>query len=198
MTEKQVVKLKHGDVVRMMVWLKWNNAKRWNNERLAEKLQQVKEVMPDDKEPEDEAVAETLHAVVTAIEEGCDFEIVGEKDDKQSDAKAKKAEKAEKSDGETVNAESSNSAEESKSDQKPKKRGPKGPGVIKTIAELVSNATPENPVSKAQILDELCSRFPDRQRESMEKTINVQVPNRLRKEKGLNIQKNDDGYFTTD
>jgi hypothetical protein len=71
---------------------------------------------------------------------------------------------------------------------------PKGPGVIETIQKCLSEAGKKG-ISKAEILDKLVALFPDREKVSMEKTINVQLPGRLAKEKGLKIKKLENGAF---
>lgn len=72
---------------------------------------------------------------------------------------------------------------------------PKGPGVIASIIELLQAATAKKPLSKSALLDKLVARFPDRTREAMHKTINCQVPFRLRKDKELEVHSNDEGYW---
>lgn len=78
----------------------------------------------------------------------------------------------------------------------PKSAGGEGkPGIIATIVSTVKNATEEKPVSKKGILAVLTKAFPDRDADSMMRTINVQVPNRIKKDKKLNVVKNDKGYY---
>lgn len=67
----------------------------------------------------------------------------------------------------------------------------KGPGVIATIVEVLKKG---KPVTKEAILAILVKRFPDRSAESMGKTINVQVPNRIAKEQKIKVEKTDKGY----
>ena len=71
-------------------------------------------------------------------------------------------------------------------------KAPKGPGVIATIVEILKKG---KPVSKEAILDVLAKRFPDRDKESMSKTINVQIPNRISKEQKIKVLKNDKGLY---
>lgn len=63
-----------------------------------------------------------------------------------------------------------------------KTKAPKGPGVIATIATAIEEAG-ENGISKDEILEKLVVAFPDREADRMKKTINVQVPARISKEK---------------
>jgi len=65
---------------------------------------------------------------------------------------------------------------------------PKGPGVISTIFTLVSGSGKKG-ISKKAILDKLIELFPERASEGMEKTINVQLPGRMSKEKKVSIVK---------
>lgn len=70
----------------------------------------------------------------------------------------------------------------------------KGPGVISTIFTLVSDAG-QSGISKAEILLKLVEMFPDRAEDGMEKTINVQLPSRMSKERGVTIKKLETGNF---
>lgn len=70
----------------------------------------------------------------------------------------------------------------------------KGPGVISTIFTLVSDSG-KSGISKPEILAKLVEMFPDRAEDGMEKTINVQLPSRMSKERGVVIKKLEDGNF---
>ena len=66
----------------------------------------------------------------------------------------------------------------------PKKAGGEGkPGVIATIIDLLK----KGPITKADILAELVKTFPDREEKAMKSTINIQVPGRIIKDKGLDV-----------
>jgi len=69
-----------------------------------------------------------------------------------------------------------------------------GPGVIATIFALVSKADSKG-ITKADLLTKLIEMFPERAAEGMEKTINVQLPKRMSKERGVNIVKSEVGGF---
>jgi uncharacterized membrane-anchored protein YjiN (DUF445 family) len=74
----------------------------------------------------------------------------------------------------------------------------KGPGVITSILSLVTSSGKKG-ISKTEILAKLVEMFPDRAEESMEHTISVQLPGRLSKEKGVNVQKTEAGaYYIAD
>lgn len=61
----------------------------------------------------------------------------------------------------------------------------KTPGVIMSILEFVKS---HGPISEEKILSLLKRRFPDRNPESMGKTIKAQLPNRMSREKSINIK----------
>ena len=75
-----------------------------------------------------------------------------------------------------------------------KDRKESGPGVIATILTLVRDSG-KSGITKDQMLDKLVEMFPDRAKEGMSKTINVQLPGRMNKEKGVNIKKTEKGAF---
>lgn len=81
----------------------------------------------------------------------------------------------------------------------PAKKAPaaKGPGVIASIIEFLTKATAKRPLSKEQLADRLEKRFPERGREAMLRTINCQVPSRLKSDKNITVNKNDKGYWIT-
>ncbi len=69
------------------------------------------------------------------------------------------------------------------------------PGIIASIQEFLLGASEDKPLTKKDLLKKLEERFPDRNSDSMSRTINVQVPNRLKVDKGLIVNKNDKGYW---
>ncbi|MFA6335809.1 MAG: hypothetical protein WCX48_09735 [Bacteroidales bacterium] len=70
----------------------------------------------------------------------------------------------------------------------------KGPGVIESILEFVTKAG-EKGVSKKAILAKLVARFPERAVDGMSKTINVQLPKRMSRERKIKIVKLENGNF---
>lgn len=79
--------------------------------------------------------------------------------------------------------------------KKPVKKEKGKPGVIASILELLQKGTEKKPASKDSIIAELKTRFPERSEESMRATINVQIPSRISKEKGVTVKSNDKGYW---
>ena len=65
-----------------------------------------------------------------------------------------------------------------------KKKKIKKKGVIQTIVNVIENSK-EKGVTKDEILNVLIKTFPERNPKSMKNTINIQVPNRINKEKFL-------------
>lgn len=74
---------------------------------------------------------------------------------------------------------------------------PKGPGVISTILSLVTSSGKKG-ISKKELLNKLVEMFPERASDGMEKTINVQLPGRMSKERGISIVKLETGAFVVE
>jgi hypothetical protein len=70
----------------------------------------------------------------------------------------------------------------------------RSPGVIATILTLVTESG-KTGISKADILAKLVEMFPDRAADGMSKTINVQIPNRLERERNVKIVKLENGNY---
>jgi hypothetical protein len=75
-----------------------------------------------------------------------------------------------------------------------KAKTPRGEGVIATIVEILKKA-PKAGVTKAEIVAELSKRFPDRNPDSMTRTVNVQVPGRISREKGISVVNRGEGHY---
>lgn len=71
----------------------------------------------------------------------------------------------------------------------------KGPGIIAAIFDILKATSKTKPVTKDEILKQLGEKFPDRELDSMKATINVQIPSRMSKEKGVTIIHGDKGYY---
>jgi hypothetical protein len=67
-------------------------------------------------------------------------------------------------------------------------------GVIGSIFNLVKGSGKAG-ISKTEILDQLILMFPDREKAGMEKTIGVQLPSRMAKERDCKIEKTADGKY---
>lgn len=84
-----------------------------------------------------------------------------------------------------------NPAEKKRGKKEKAAKEPKGPGVIATILDIVKSG----PHSKEEILTKLTAAFPSRDATSMKNTINVQLPARMSKERGVEIVKDEQGRF---
>lgn len=80
-------------------------------------------------------------------------------------------------------------------EKKSKKKGKKekNPGVIATIFEIICQA--KTPITREQILSKLSKKFPERNPESMIKTIRVQLPFRMSTEKKVSIIQTEQGFI---
>ena len=105
---------------------------------------------------------------------------------------AKKEEKPKKADKPT---------KEEKTDKpkgkKPEKaKGKSGKGIIATIVSLLEKATKKQPITKAEIIDVLKKEFPDRDVKGMTRTVHVQVPGRISREKfKLGVTEDGKGFY---
>lgn len=105
---------------------------------------------------------------------------------------AKKKEKPKKADKPT---------KEEKTDKpkgkKPEKaKGKSGKGIIATIVSLLEKATKKQPITKAEIIDVLKKEFPDRDVRGMTRTVHVQVPGRISREKfKLGVTEDGKGFY---
>lgn len=69
------------------------------------------------------------------------------------------------------------------------------PGVIDSIIEFLCAASARKPLSKEDIHEKLKKRFKERSADSMWTTINIQVPSRLKADRGVIVKKNENGYW---
>lgn len=161
---------------------------KWDNKKALSKIAKLKDIKDKDLEEVDltKPQRSLLEKLQEAAKAGTEVTIEEVKETPKEETKTQKGET--KSEGE---------------EKKEKKKGgfPQGaggdgkPGVIASIKEFLSKASEEKPVSKKDIVKKLKERFPDRDDEAMGKTVNVQVPNRLRKDAGLDVKKNESGYW---
>lgn len=179
------------------------SAANLNIARLQKKVKNLPKALADGilKKPKDDANGKLLETLLEAVEEGFDIEISGDeggeeaaveapaepKDTKKQQEKAAKDKKKADKEPTTEGA----PAEPTKKDKKPKPSkkagGKEGPGVIASMVEWLTSATEDTPVTKKTIMARLAKRFPDRDIDGMLKTVNIQVPSRLKNEKGLKI-----------
>lgn len=170
MATKKRIRVKREPVVKLFELLGYKTAPKWDNKKLQGKIKNLPE-LTDGVKIKNTKAKHFLAKLLAAKKV-----VVGEK---EKEPKAPK-EKAQKSDSK-------------KKTQKPKAAKRTGPGVIASIQEYITN---HGPISKPQILAKLKQRFPDRDAEAMTKTVNVQLPGRMSKEKKIKIVKDDKGRFS--
>lgn len=71
----------------------------------------------------------------------------------------------------------------------------RGPGVIRSLVDLLKAATPEKPLTKEKAVEELVAKFPDRKSEKIKTTVSNQIPSRLRIVRGIHVWSNAGGYW---
>ena len=64
-----------------------------------------------------------------------------------------------------------------------------------TLRALLEKATKDKPITKVDMLAVLVKEFPDREEAKMRVTMNTLVPTDFRNLKGLNVQKEGDGFY---
>ena len=211
------------DVVAICEALAFTTARKWNKKKTRQMLvKMVKVVKADELEVEGTEDDERLNAVlVEIVKAGGEVDVVQELTEVEETADAPEemdavddAEEGPEGDEEVGPSETEEEEPEPadeeleavedevpKKDTKPKAKAkakakkPKGPGVIASVLEFLSAASKKKPISKKQIVAKLAKRFPDREAESMAKTVNVQVGSRIAKEKNVKVVKNDDGGY---
>lgn len=168
------------------------SAGSWTAERAKEKVAKLSSMVDKEtaeKLAEDRDNTKTLKAILKAQKAEEEVEVV---EDEEKPAKAAKTDakegKAAKRAGETGK-------------EKRARNVGQGPGVISVIAEVVGEATEKKPVTRADILAVLTERFPSRDADAMNRTIGIQVPSRLKKEKEMDVRDNglrgdERAYFT--
>ena len=114
---------------------------------------------------------------------------------------AKKEEKPKKADKPTKEEKADKPTKEEKTDKpkgkKPEKaKGKSGKGIIATIVSLLEKATKKQPITKAEIIDVLKKEFPDRDVRGMTRTVHVQVPGRISRERfKLGVTEDGKGFY---
>lgn len=176
--------------------LGYKTASSWGVTKLTSKIKKLPETAADTKIKKTK-MNNLLKKILTKLENGDNVIVFDPETVKEDKARAKavkdaeerqKTKKDEKKDKEKKKAKRA----AKKAAKEKKKKEPKKPGVIATIFTLIKT---EGPISKEDILKKLGKAFPERETDSMMKTINVQVPGRMSKEKGVNIVKTKDGKF---
>lgn len=178
------MKVALGQLKKMFVAMGYAAANGWDSAKMTEKLPKLAAMTAHkNAKPLTDKTLAKLHKELTAA--GADVQISEEGADAQlAKATTKPAGKA------AAKAEAPAGEEKKAGKKKIESAGGAGkPGVIATIVDILTKASEQKPESKETIADKLAAAFPDRDRDSMMKTVSVQVPNRIGKEKGLTIEK---------
>jgi hypothetical protein len=197
------------DAVSLFKALDFKTASRWNRKKLRAQLAGLAELIEDGFELEDEGLNDLLQAVITATknEQAIDVEEKTEEPEEDEEAGAPVGdddeEEAEEEDDEEAEDEAEDDEEEDELvEVKPKKPRKKPEasnrtkvGVIATVVQILQAASAKKAIPKKAIVAKLAEAFPDRDPEAMAKTVNIQVSSQLRKGKGLNVCKNENGYW---
>ena len=128
-------------------------------------------------------------------------EIKTESVPEKSAKKKEKPKKADKPTKEEKPKKADKPTKEEKTDKpkgkKPEKaKGKSGKGIIATIVSLLEKATKKQPITKAEIIDVLKKEFPDRDVRGMTRTVHVQVPGRISRERfKLGVTEDGKGFY---
>lgn len=82
-----------------------------------------------------------------------------------------------------------------KSKASPKKASKSRPGVIAAIVETLKSGSAKKPLTKADVVEVLVKKFPNRKPLALKRTVGCQLPSRLRSEKDLDVKENERGYW---
>lgn len=177
--EEAIMKVSKADAVKLFVALGYKAAAtKWSDEKITEHLNKLPEIVESegmDGVQDNAELKKLLNAVCKKVNADEEIELDA--------GKAKPAAKDEDGDEDAPKKKAS------------KKEGPKKVGVIASIIEFLGKASAKKPLSKADLAEKLSEKFPDKEKNSMASTINVQVPNRIRKDKGIEVSKNENGYW---
>lgn len=208
----QVTKVK---AVSLLVALGVATAKKWSVARLTKEIRKINTLVEEDQEVDGDGNQELLDELLEAIENETEITVVEGKKaaGKGTAKKGAKGTKKKSTKKKTPPADEDEEEEDEEEAPAPKKgkkktaadgkggktkkgkKPPKKVGVIATIIEILKKATSKKPVSKDDIVTQLADAFPERDADSMRKTVNVQVPTRIQGDKGLTVNKNDNGYW---
>ena len=178
------VKINKADAVEMFTAIGFTTANKWTTKRLQSKANRM------DTAPDDSLGSKKLDELADLVLSSENILIIDEVEEtKKKDTKPKTKVK-------TVKATVINNkkVKTEKKEKTPKEKKEKKVGIIATLVACMK----AKPHSKEQLLAALVKAFPDRPAEGMGKTINIQIPGRLSKDKGLKIKTDDKGRYSID
>ena len=211
------MKLQLKEAVKLFENLGFSTAPRWSKERLERKIDGLPDVIDEDTDAgesqqllddllicldnEDEVViqeTETEVEEVPVLNESTEEE-PEEEEPEEEEPEEEKVESTLRARIKTLEAEveelSKALAKAKKSGSRKVKKRKKKVGVISTIIDFLNEATEENPITKEGLHKRLVEKFPDRSYAGMMATVSSQVPSRLISDKGLEVEKNENGFW---
>ena len=213
MATATAVEVDRDEAVALFVELGFKTAGAWDTIRLQKKLSSINQIA-EDASPKTQASKDLLENVLEAITEETEIKITGGKkgkkskpsDDDENDSpvtpvgkknKKVQAKVASSKNGKAKVVTGKKKGQEKKAPVNAFKGAASNgrPGVINSIISILQGATERKPVTKKEIHASLVKLFPDRTADAMQTTVNLQVPSKLRKDKGLTVQKNENGYW---
>jgi hypothetical protein len=122
----QAVRISRVDVISVMTWAGWKSVGKWDNARLAERLPQIKDVLPEGQ-PGDEKTAAALVDILAGLEKGATFEIFNPEGvtSPEADTKPAKTEEEKAAEKKKTEEEKAAKAESKKAEREAKKAAKK-------------------------------------------------------------------------
>jgi hypothetical protein len=181
-----MAKFKRSELVDLFAALGCETASGWNPSRWQQSLKEVESFHPEDG---DFKLSDAHQALYDQIKDCADQDIEVENDMKDAaPAKTPAAAKPKANGKPAPKAAAKGPAKPAPAAKILPFKKAEGPGVIATIGKILGDASSDKPVTKGDILAKLVKAFPDRDSDKMAKTIALQVPNRIGKERGIKVQ----------
>ena len=170
----KTLELKRSTAIKIFEALGFKTVSKWNTKRLEAKIKNLPE-LTDGVKLKNNKLKKKIQEIIAAEKVVI---IPSEKEAKEDTKIEKQVEESKKR------------TTEKKQEKVGKKKS--GTGVIASIVSIIQS---NGPISKEQIHKRLVKLFPNRPAVGLKSTINAQIPNRLNKEKGLKIKKDDEGRY---
>lgn len=211
-------------LVKLFVILGVDTAPEWPTKKLQEKAEGgLKKYLEDGFEFEDTDLQDLYNSVEAANKEQEDITITedrpefagkekkpAKKEATTQPAAKPKVGKAQPAKAQPAKAAASGTSSTTKADPKPKRASTggwkpgdpplpfdeaRGPGVLRSIRDLLMAASEKKPITKEAVVAELKKEFPDRDVAKLAVTVSNQIPSRLRIVRGLHVWRSEQGYW---
>ena len=191
---KKTMTITRERALKLFEYFKYKTAGKWSSKRMEGKLANLPEIVDAVKVKND-----NVKSILKEIAGASSIEVVsgGKKKSEPKTEPVKKEKKETKKTTKKKSAKKSDKKEKSRFGKKKqtkitKQKTEKTPGIIMSVLEFIQN---DGPISAKKILAKLVKRFPNRNAESMERSI-PKVPGYLKSTKGIDkIRKNDKGNY---